>query len=135
MPQLRYMYGNGAVTNPCIRFGQYPASLRKNLEKENVEGPSKQVFNMELVDKEFSVVTVGAVKGESVAMTTMVTVPMMVNSRDVKQGEELILEIAAVAAANHKRKCDSWKDEETRKAQATKNGKEACAKKAGMMEI
>ena len=53
----------------------------KELEKKNAEGLARQVFNMELVDKEFSVVTVGAVNAESVTMTTMVTVPIMVNSK------------------------------------------------------
>ena len=111
----------------------------KELEKKNAEGLARQVFNMELVDKEFNVVTVGALKAESVSMTTTVTVPLMVNSKDVKKGDELILETAAVAA-KHKRKAASWKDDAVssttpKKEKPGAKGKEAGASKAGSIEI
>ena len=38
---------------------------------------------------------------------------MMVNTRDVKNGDELIMEVAAVAAP--KRKAQSWKDDAQRR--------------------
>ena len=81
----------------------------------------------------------GALKAESVSMTTMVTVPMMVNSQDVKKGDELILEIAEVAAG-HKRKFASWKDDAVssktpKKEKPGAKGKEAGASKAESIEI
>ena len=54
--------------------------------------------------------TVGSVKGDSVAKTTSVTVPMLVNTKDVKKGTELIMEITSVEAGS-KRKAASWKDD------------------------
>ena len=83
----------------------------QELHKKNWLGSRGQSeFNMGLVDKEFSVVTVGSVKGASVAKTTFVTVPMLVNTKDVKQGTELIMEITPVEAGS-KRKAASWKDD------------------------
>ena len=87
------------------------------LHKNNTASRGKHVFNMGLVDKVFAVVTVGSVKGESVAMTTEVTVPMMTNIQSVRRGDELIMEIAAKGEAG-KRKAQSWKEDAQAKPKA-----------------
>ena len=46
-------------------------------------------FNMELEDKEFSAVTVGALNKDSIASTFAVAVPIMTSAVAVKGGEEL----------------------------------------------
>ena len=37
--------------------------------------------------------TVAAVAGKSVTITTVVTVPMLTNTRSVREGDELIMEV------------------------------------------
>ncbi len=94
---------------PCISFwvvGRLPEGKDKN-----------KVFNMGLTNKVFCVVTVGHIRGDSVAMTTEVTVPMMTNTKSVKAGDELLIEIAA-SNPKGKRKAESWKDDVARAAKA-----------------
>ena len=61
-------------------------------------------------EKEFAVVTVGAMGGNSVAMAMEVTIPVLTNIVDVPEGEELFLETTAKAAVGTKRKA-TWKDD------------------------
>ena len=68
---------------------------------------SKAPFNMGCEDKEFAAVSVGALGTDSIATTFAVTVPIMTNTVEVKQGEELYLE--ATARKETKRKEGSWK--------------------------
>lgn len=66
-------------------------------------------FNTALKEKEFAVVTVGAMGGNSVAMTMEVTIPVLTNTVDVPEGEELFLETTAKEAKGQKR-TETWKD-------------------------
>ena len=80
----------------------------KDLQRENTESGRHCTFNIGLEEKDFNVVTVGNMKGESCALTTTVTVPVMVNTRGLKKGEELLMEV--VAHDPQKRKTSTWKD-------------------------
>ena len=80
---------------------------------------SKAPFNMGCEDKEFAAVSVGALGTDSIATTFTVVIPIMTNTVEVKQGEELYLE-ATPKKQNLKRKDGSWKDDVPKVAQAPK---------------
>ena len=99
----------------------------------NAANPQKKVdFNVQLQEKEFSVVTVGAAAGDSISETLSVTIPMMTNSTTVKKGEELVFQ---VAHKDKKRKEHSWKDDvaDTRRAKA--KAKPKAKSQAAPMEV
>ena len=61
-------------------------------------------FNVSLTEKQYNVVSVGDLRGHSVAMITQVSVPMITNETKIA-GEELILEVAPKAYTNDARTC------------------------------
>ena len=72
---------------------------------------------MSLKAKQYNVVTVGDLRGQSVAMTASVSVPVITNMTKLAAGEELLFEIAPKAAPA-KRKDASWKDDVVVRAKA-----------------
>jgi len=68
-------------------------------------------FNTTLQDKQFVVVTVGAMGGNSIVMTTEVTIPVLTNIVAVPEGEELFLETTTVKAAVGTKRKAAWKDD------------------------
>ena len=97
------------------------------LSKRNFNAKTNHEFNIALTEKDFNVVTVGSVGGQSVAMTTTVTVPMMTNTKAVAPGAELFMEIAPKIAAA-KRKAPNWKDDVASVAKAKAKAVKAAAK-------
>ena len=80
------------------------------LSKRNFLAKSNHQFNVKLTNKQFNVVTVGALAGHAVSLTTAVTVPIMTNTSAVALGAELFMEVAPRASvAANKRK--TWKDD------------------------
>ena len=92
-------------------------------------------FNVSLTEKQYNVVSVGDLRGHSVAMTTQVSVPMITNETKIAAGEELILEVAPNAYT--KRRTDvSWKDDVVAaKAAKTKAKAKASSKAASSKAI
>ena len=100
------------------------------LSKRNFNAKTNHEFNIALIEKDFNVVTVGSVGGQSVAMTTTVTVPMMTNTKAVAPGAELLMEISPKTVVA-KRKAPNWKDDVASVAKAkAKAGKAAAKPKA-----
>ena len=67
------------------------------MKKKSSKGPqlrSGRRSNVSLTEKQYNVVSVGDLRGHSVAMTTQVSVPMITNETKIDAGEELILEVA-----------------------------------------
>ena len=88
-----------------------------DLKNKNEKDNTTYQFNACLKEKQYNVVTVGDLRGHSVSMTVIVTVPVITNSADLAIGEALLLEVAPKAAPA-KRKDTSWKDEDRAKAKA-----------------
>ena len=95
----------------------------------------KGAFNLKCEDKEFSVVTVGALCGDSVSTTLAVVVPIMTNAVDVKKGEELFLE--NTCKKETKRKEGSWKTDvaKTEKAEKAPKARAKAKTAASSMEV
>ena len=53
------------------------------------------IFNREIVPKVHTAVAIAAVGGQNVTSTRFITVPYICNSKDVVEGEELIVRHAA----------------------------------------
>ena len=98
-----------------------------DLKKKNARQTHAQTFNVALKEKQYNVVTVGEVGGNSVSMTMIVSLPMITNERALVAGEELLMEVAPKAP--QKRKVTSWKDDVASVAKAkTKAARPALAK-------
>ena len=88
------------------------------------------MFNVVLKPKQYSIVTVGVLRGESVAMTMCVSVPTLTNEKPIAAGEELILEVEGKAAGAPTRTAASWNDDVATAAKAnTKAAKHAAKPK------
>ena len=70
----------------------HPFWAVERLTEDERREAQKGAFNLTCEDKEFSAVTVGASGGSSMPITFTVAVPIMTNSVDVKNGEELFVE-------------------------------------------
>ena len=81
------------------------------LSKRNFDAKSNHEFNVALKEKQFNVVTVGALAGQSVTETMTVTVPIMTNICAMEPGTELHMEVAPRPAVGSKRKPATWKDD------------------------
>ena len=97
------------------------------LSKRNFNQKTNHEFNIALAEKDFNVVTVGSLGGQSVSMTTTVTVPIMTNTKAVAPGAELFMEIAPKIAVA-KRKAPNWKDDVASVAKAKAKAVKAAAK-------
>lgn len=97
------------------------------LSKRNFHAKTDHEFNIALTEKDFNVVTVGSLGGQSVSMTTTVTVPIMTNTKAVAPGAELLMEIAPKIAVA-KRKAPNWKDDVASVAKAKAKAVKAAAK-------
>ena len=97
------------------------------LSKRNFHEKTDHEFNIALTEKDYNVVTVGSLGGQSVSMTTTVTVPIMTNTKAVAPGAELLMEIAPKNAAA-KRKAPNWKDDVASVAKAKAKAVKAAAK-------
>ena len=97
------------------------------LSKRNFHAKTDHEFNIALTEKDFNVVTVGSLGGQSVSMTTTVTVPIMTNTKAVAPGAELLMQIAPKIAAV-KRKAPNWKDDVASVAKAKAKAVKAAAK-------
>ena len=69
------------------------------LSKRNFNQKTNHEFNIALTEKDFNVVTVGSLGGQSVSMTTTVTVPIMTNTKAVAPGAELLMQRAGAREA------------------------------------
>ena len=96
---------------------------REQLDKENAQRaaeaaknksatPSPLEFNCELKVRQFSVCNVGLFQTASISNTAFVEVPLLTNSVQIDEGQELLFE--AVAKAPTKRKEATWKDDSQR---------------------
>ena len=74
-------------------FWAIPRLSADDLKKKNVALQRHETFNMELKQKQYSVVTVGDVNGLSIATTWTVTVPMLTNPEGIAAGESFLLEM------------------------------------------
>ena len=86
-------------------------------------------FNVSLTEKQYSLVTVGALNDQIVSLTVSVSVPVITNDTKLVAGEELIWEVAKKAAPL-KRKDTTWKDDvasATAKAKAKARGRPTAA--------
>ena len=92
-------------------FWGIPRMSADDLKKHNAASGKHLAFNVALQEKEYNVVTVGDVRGHSVATTWCVRVPMLTNPETVAPGEELLLEVAPKPAVAAKRKAACWKDD------------------------
>ena len=92
------------------------------LSKRNFHEKTDHEFNIALTEKDYNVVTVGSLGGQSVSMTTTVTVPIMTNTKAVAPGAELLMEIAPKIAVA-KRKAPNWKDDVASAAKAKPKGR------------
>ena len=97
------------------------------LSKRNFREKTDREFNIALIEKDFNVVTVGCLGGQSVSMTTTVTVPIMTNTKAVAPDAELLMEIAPKIAVA-KRKAPNWKDDVASAAKAKANAVKSAAK-------
>ena len=97
------------------------------LSKRNFHAKTDHEFNIALTEKDFNVVTVGSLGGQSVSMTTTVTVPIMTNTKAVAPGAELLMQIAPNIAVA-KRKAPNWKDDVASAAKAKANAVKSAAK-------
>ena len=84
------------------------------LSKEPPEDKTVAGFTAAMTAKEFTVVTVGCVQNQSVAMTLVVQIPVITNAKIMDKGTELILEQAEVQKQVVKRG-ETWKDESSAK--------------------
>ena len=84
---------------------------QSELKKLNVARPqSRRQFNMAVMEKQYNVVTVGRSAGDaSLALTYNVLVSCLTNDKPVKQGEELVIEIADKVQPLPKKR--GWKDD------------------------
>ena len=96
----------------------HPFWAVERLTEDERRKAQKGAFNLTCEDKEFVAVTVGALCGDSVAITLAVVVPIMTNAVDVKKGEELFLENTCKKEA--KRKEGSWKTDVVKAEKAPK---------------
>ena len=97
------------------------------LSKRNFREKTDREFNIALTEKDVNVVTVGSLGGQSVSMTTTVTVPIMTNTKAVAPGAELLMEIAPKIAVA-KRKAPNWKDDVASAAKAKATAVKSAAK-------
>ena len=97
------------------------------LSKRNFRAKTHQEFNIALTEKDFNVVTVGSLGGQSVSKTTTVTVPIMTNTKAVAPGAELLMEISPKTVVA-KRKAPNWKDDVASVAKAKAKAGKAAAK-------
>ena len=81
--------------------------LLKKIQQEALCYPPKR-YNCSFESVQFTVCAVGVFRGDSAANTTYVTVPILTNTVDLKEGEELIIE-SAVKKQEIKRKESTWK--------------------------
>jgi hypothetical protein len=85
-------------------------ALQQLLHKNRAARMSAE-FNMEYVERDFNVVTVGQITGDSVSITLTVSVPMLTNTSALKAGDEVLAEVAAKNKCVAKRKDTTWKDD------------------------
>jgi hypothetical protein len=95
---------------------------KDELRKKNDKDKTTHRFNVSLKEKQYNVVTVGNLRGESVAVTVMVTLPIVTNEMALVAGEELFLEVAPKVAPK-KRAEASWKDDVASAARAKAKAK------------
>ena len=117
-PGTRLWTWNGEKT--LHPFWAVRRMTREDLEKES----SAQVplaFNAELVEVEYTVMSLGAFQQDNVGITLAVKVPMMTNTVDLEPGQELIME---AAPKNKKVKRPiSWKNDHKNQARAKAKAK------------
>ena len=107
-------------------------ALQQLLHKNRAARMSAE-FNMEYVERDFNVVTVGQITGDSTSITLTVSVPMLTNTSALQAGDEVLAEVAAKNKCA-KRKDTDWKDDrrsaEIAKAKAAKTSAEIAKAKA-----
>ena len=108
-------------------FWAIPRLSADDLKKKNVALQAHETFNVELKQKQYSVVTDGDVNGLSIATTWTVAVPMLTNPEGIAAGESFLLEMSGKPATAAKRK--SWKDDVASAAKAKRQAS-ASARKA-----
>ena len=117
-PGTRLWTWNGEET--LHPFWAVRRMTREDLEKES----SAQVplaFNAELVEVEYTVVSLGAFQQDNVGITLAVRVPMITNTVDLEAGQELIMETAPKKKPT--KRTISWRDDATSKARAKAKAK------------
>ena len=96
------------------------------LSKEPPEDKTVAGFTAAMTAKEFTVVTVGCVQNQSVAMTLVVQVPFITNAVVMERGTELIME--QPEAKKEAKRRPTWKDESKAKTAKLEKQKEKVAK-------
>ena len=91
----------------------------KKMQQEPSHPPKR--YNCSFESVQFTVCAVGVFRGDSAANTTYVTVPILTNTKDLLEEEELIIE-TAVKKPEVKRKESTWKtdaaDQDRKRAKA-----------------
>ena len=109
---------DGVVEDESMHpFWAIPRLSADELRRKNEKEQKTHRFNVSLKAKQYNVVTVGDLRGQSVSMTASVSVPVITNMTKLAAGEELLIEIAP-SAAPAKRKDASWKDDVVVRAKA-----------------
>ena len=109
-------------------FWAIPRLSADDLKTTSVALQAHETFNVELKQKQYSVVTVGDVNGLSIATTWTVTVPMLTNPEGIAAGESFLLEILGKPAVAVKRKAAGWKDGVASAAKAKSKAKASASK-------
>jgi hypothetical protein len=84
-------------------FWAVPRLNDAEMNTKNLANGSKRAFNMKMEEKEYVLVTVGELYGESVAITISVSIPLLTNADNVYMGDQLIMKAVAQAHAKKRR--------------------------------
>ena len=117
-PGIRLWTWNGEET--MHPFWAVRRMTRWDLEKEST-AQAPLAFNVELVDVDYSVVSLGAFQEDTVGITLAVRVPMITNTVDLEAGQELIMETATKKKTA--KRTITWRDDATSKARAKAKAK------------
>ena len=112
------MKGDTSI-HPYWGIRRLPPEVMKKMQQEPSHPPKR--YNCSFESVQFTVCAVGVFRGDSAANTTYVTVPILTNTKDLLEEEELIIE-TAVKKPEVKRKESTWKtdaaDQDRKRAKA-----------------
>ena len=112
------MKGDTSI-HPYWGIRRLTPEVMKKMQQEPSHPPKR--YNCSFESVQFTVCAVGVFRGDSAANTTYVTVPILTNTKDLLEEEELIIE-TAVKKPEAKRKESTWKtdaaDQDRKRAKA-----------------
>jgi hypothetical protein len=112
MESIQWHWKGEETMHPCWAVRRLTAA---QAQKEGLS------INCHVITKNFTSVVIGAIADGSETMTVSVEVPIIANDREVKAGEEFILEVMSKAAPPRKR-VENWKDDAKRATKRPKAG-------------